>query len=171
MSFRRLETGGRIDRAKPLKFRFNGGKLQGFAGDTLASALLANEKILIGRSFKYHRPRGILGAGVEEPNALFTIGKGGLEQPNAVGPALELVEDLRAKSQNAWPSPSFDLRAINKLAAPLFGAGFYYKTFMGPARKAGCSMSLSSARPQAWAKPERKAQMCATTRAMLFVMC
>ena len=135
MSFKRLETGGRINRAKPVKFRFNSSKLQGFAGDTLASALLANDKLLIGRSFKYHRPRGILGAGVEEPNALFTIGKGGLEQPNAVGPALELVEDLRAKSQNAWPSPSFDFRGINKLAAPLFGAGFYYKTFMGPRQK------------------------------------
>ena len=135
MSFRRLEQGGRIDRAKPVNFRFNGGKLQGFAGDTLASALLANDKMLIGRSFKYHRPRGILGAGVEEPNALFTIGKGGFEQPNAVGPAVELIEDLRAKSQNAWPSPRLDFMGINKLAAPLFGAGFYYKTFKGPRQK------------------------------------
>ena len=135
MSFKRLASGGSIDRDKPVKFRFNGRKLKGFAGDTLASALLANEKILVGRSFKYHRPRGIVGAGAEEPNALFTIGKNVLEQPNVVGPTLELTEDLRAKSQNAWPSVGFDFRAINQFFAPLFGAGFYYKTFMGPRRK------------------------------------
>ena len=131
MSFRRLPAGGLIDREKPLKFRFNGRKLNGFVGDTLASALLANNKMLVGRSFKYHRPRGIMTAGVEEPNALFTIGKGGAEQPNVVGPSLELTENLRAKSQNAWPSLTFDFRAVNQIFAPLLGAGFYYKTFMG----------------------------------------
>jgi heterotetrameric sarcosine oxidase alpha subunit len=133
--FRRLEEGGRIDRAQSLSFRFNGKKLKGFAGDTLASALLANNQTVVGRSFKYHRPRGILGTGVEEPNALFTTGRGGNEAPNSIGPALELAQGLEARSQNAWPSPRFDFMGINKLAAPLFGAGFYYKTFMGPARK------------------------------------
>ncbi len=131
MSFRRLAAGGLIDREKPLKFRFDGRKLNGFVGDTLASALLANNKMLVSRSFKYHRPRGIMTAGVEEPNALFTIGKGGAEQPNVVGPSLELTENLHAKSQNAWPSLAFDFRAVNQIFAPLLGAGFYYKTFMG----------------------------------------
>ena len=90
--FRRLEEGGRIDRAQSLNFRFNGSKLKGFSGDTLASALLANNQTVVGRSFKYHRPRGILGAGVEEPNALFTTGRGGNEEPNSIGPALELAD-------------------------------------------------------------------------------
>ena len=135
MSFKRLTAGGLIDREKSVKFRFNGRKLKGFSGDTLASALLANNKILVGRSFKYHRRRGIMGAGVEEPNALFTIGKDGTEQPNVVGPCLELTENLRAKSQNAWPSLAFDFRSINQFFAPILGAGFYYKTFMGLRRK------------------------------------
>jgi heterotetrameric sarcosine oxidase alpha subunit len=133
--FRRLSEGGRIHRAAEITFRFNRKKLKGFAGDTLASALLANNETVVGRSFKYHRPRGILGAGVEEPNALFTTGMGGSEQPNSIGPALELKDGLQAKSQNAWPSPRFDFMGINKLAAPLFGAGFYYKTFVGPRQK------------------------------------
>ena len=133
--FRRLPEGGRINRSKPLAFRFNGSKLKGYAGDTLAAALLANNKTVIGRSFKYHRPRGLVGAGIEEPNALFTTGKNGNEQPNSIGPALELQDGLQAKSQNAWPSPRFDVMGINKFAAPLFGAGFYYKTFMGPRQK------------------------------------
>ncbi len=135
MSFRRLTSGGRLDRDKSVKFRFNGKRLKGLSGDTLASALLANDRLLVGRSFKYHRPRGIVGAGVEEPNALFTIGKDGTEQVNVIGTCLELTENLRAKSQNAWPALSFDLRAVNQLFAPIFGAGFYYKTFMGPRLK------------------------------------
>ncbi len=135
MTFKRLDSGGRIDRGKSITFRFNGGKLKGYSGDTLASALLANGKLLIGRSFKYHRPRGIMSAGVEEANALFTTGKGGFEQLNSTGTVLELSDGLDARSQNAWPSPRFDLMAINKLFAPLFGAGFYYKTFMGPRQK------------------------------------
>ena len=134
-TFRRLPTGGRIDRGKPLKFRFNGKRRKGFAGDTLASALLANNDIIIARSFKYHRPRGVMAAGLEEPNALFTIGKGESEQPNAVGPALELLEGLRAKSQNAWPGPRLDFRAVNEWFSPIFAAGFYYKTFIGPFKK------------------------------------
>ncbi len=131
-TFRRLPAGGRIDRTKPVAARFDGKLLPGFAGDTLASALLANNKILIGRSFKYHRPRGIVSAGVEEPNALFTLGDGPSREPNIAGTTTELLDGLVARSQNAWPSPRFDLMAVNSLAAPLFQSGFYYKTFMGP---------------------------------------
>ena len=133
--FRRLGQGGTIDRSKTLNFKFNGKRLSGFAGDTLASALLANNQITIGRSFKYHRPRGILSAGIEETNALFTTGAKMGELPNAIGPMVELTSGLSAKSQNAWPSPTFDVMAINSLASPIFGAGFYYKTFMGPFKK------------------------------------
>ncbi len=129
--FRRLTSGGLIDRCKSVAFTFDGQKLNGFAGDTLASALLANDRTLIGRSFKYHRPRGVVSAGIEEPNALFTIGK----VPNVPGTMAELTDGLAAKSQNAWPSPARDLMAVNSLAAPFFGAGFYYKTFMGPRKK------------------------------------
>ncbi|MBG1232256.1 2Fe-2S iron-sulfur cluster-binding protein [Aestuariivirga litoralis] len=134
--FRRLSEGGRIDRGQTLSFRYNGSTLKGFAGDTLASAMLANNAILNARSFKYHRPRGIMSAGVEEANALFTIGKDGAEQPNTRATTLPLTEGLTAKSQNAWPSPAFDFGGINQLFSPLFGAGFYYKTFMGPVQKA-----------------------------------
>lgn len=133
--FRRLSEGGRIDRTQQVSFRYNGSKLSGFAGDTLASALLANNAIVNARSFKYHRPRGIMSAGVEEANALFTTGKGGLEQPNTRATTLPLTDGLTAKSQNAWPSPNMDFGAINQLFSPLFGAGFYYKTFIGPFQK------------------------------------
>ena len=101
----------------------------------MASALLANGKTLLGRSFKYHRPRGIVGAGVEEPNALFTTGLGGRTEPNTISTTAELKSGLIAKSQNAWPSLNFDVMAVNQLASPIFGAGFYYKTFMGPLKK------------------------------------
>ena len=133
--FRRTISGGRVDRSRPVSFTYNGKALAGFAGDTLASALLANDQITIGRSFKYHRPRGFLSAGIEEPNGLFTLGSGGDTLPNAVGPATELMSGLSARSQNAWPSPAFDVMAVNSWFAPLFTAGFYYKTFMGPFRK------------------------------------
>jgi heterotetrameric sarcosine oxidase alpha subunit len=133
--FRRIGTGGRIDRGTNVSFKYNGKKLKGFTGDTLASALLANNEIIIGRSFKYHRPRGLISAGVEEPNGLFTIGRGKLEQPNAVSTIVELSPGLDARSQNAWPSPRFDVMALNQLFSPIFGAGFYYKTFVGPFKK------------------------------------
>ena len=134
-AFRRIGTGGRIDRGSTINFKYDGRKLKGFAGDTLASALLANNKVIIGRSFKYHRPRGLISAGVEEPNGLFTIGRGKLEQPNAVSTLVELSPGLEARSQNAWPSPRFDVMAVNQLFSPIFGAGFYYKTFVGPFKK------------------------------------
>ncbi len=133
--FRRIESGGRVDRTLPLAFTYNGKALNGFAGDSLASALLANGQITIGRSFKYHRPRGFLSAGLEEPNGLFTLGSGAMTVPNAIGTVTELREALAARSQNAWPSPDFDVMAVNSWASPLFTAGFYYKTFMGPLQK------------------------------------
>jgi sarcosine oxidase, subunit alpha len=101
----RLATGGRlIDRNSPLEFSFNGKRLRGYAGDTLASALLANDQMLVGRSFKYHRPRGILASGPEEPNALMNLGDGGRFEPNARATQTTLSNGLRAASQNHWPS-------------------------------------------------------------------
>jgi len=128
----RLPTGGRIDRSRPIDFRFDGRTYSGFAGDTLASALLANGVRLVGRSFKYHRPRGIVGWGVEEPNALVTIGEGAAAVPNLQATIVDLVPGLVARSQNRWPSLGFDLMAATGLLARFLGAGFYYKTFMGP---------------------------------------
>ncbi|MBS0389007.1 MAG: (2Fe-2S)-binding protein, partial [Proteobacteria bacterium] len=125
----RLPSGGRIDRGQPRQFTLDGRRLVGFAGDTLASALLANGIVRVGRSFKYHRPRGFIAAGVEEPNGLFTLGAGGRTTPNVAGTTVELTEGLSAERQNAWPSVDFDLRAVNSWFAPLLGAGFYYKTF------------------------------------------
>jgi heterotetrameric sarcosine oxidase alpha subunit len=133
MSSFRLPSGGRIDRSKPVDFTFDGKPMQGFAGDTVASALLANGRQLVGRSFKYHRPRGILTAGAAEPNALLTIGEGGRTEPNTRATVAELYQGLIARSQNRWPSVDFDLGAVNSLLAPFLGAGFYYKTFMWPA--------------------------------------
>lgn len=130
----RLPTGGRIDRTKPVAFSLDGMRMTGFEGDTLASALLANGVTLVGRSFKYHRPRGFLSAGVEEPNGLFTLGEGPRTEPNIPGTIAELVDGLVARRQNGWPSVEQDLMALNGLAAPLLSAGFYYKTFMGPRR-------------------------------------
>jgi methylglutamate dehydrogenase subunit C len=130
----RLSSGGRVDRNQRVNFSLDGRVLSGYQGDTLASALLANDVKLIARSFKYHRPRGFVSAGVEEPNGLFTLGRGGRTDPNVPGTTTELFEGLEARCQNAWPSVQFDLMAINSLASPLLSAGFYYKTFMGPSR-------------------------------------
>ena len=128
----RLSTGGLIDRTQPVSFTFDGVTHRGFAGDTLASALLADGLRVVGRSFKYHRPRGILTTGSAEPNALVTLGTGAGQDPNARATMVELTEGLVARSQNAWPSLRFDLLAVNDLFAPFLGAGFYYKTFMWP---------------------------------------
>jgi sarcosine oxidase subunit alpha len=132
MTSYRLAAGGLVDRTKPLAFTFDGKAMQGFSGDTLASALLANGQMLTGRSFKYHRPRGILTAGSAEPNALVTIGRGGRTEPNTRATMQALYEGLEAKSQNRWPSLNFDIGAVNGLLSPFLGAGFYYKTFMWP---------------------------------------
>ncbi len=132
----RLATGGRVDRARPITLSHDGQFMTGLAGDSVAATLLAHGKHLVARSFKYHRPRGILAAGVEEPNALLTVGSGARREPNIAATVLELHEGLQTRTQNAWPSVSFDLMAVNGLLAPVFVAGFYYKTFMGPTRKA-----------------------------------
>ncbi|MEL7263088.1 MAG: 2Fe-2S iron-sulfur cluster-binding protein, partial [Pseudomonadota bacterium] len=128
----RVAGKGLIDRAQQISFRFDGTAYRGFAGDTLASALLANGVRHMARSFKYHRPRGVLTAGSEEPNALMTIGSGPETDPNVRATVQEIYEGLEARPQNAWPSLGFDLLSVNDLAAPFLGAGFYYKTFMWP---------------------------------------
>ena len=129
----RLASGGvRVDRTRPLFFDFNGKRLRGLQGDTLASALLANGQALVGRSFKYHRPRGILASGAEEPNALFNLGQGDTHEPNQRATTTELFEGLVARSQNHWPSLETDVGALNALAARMLPAGFYYKTFIHP---------------------------------------
>jgi sarcosine oxidase subunit alpha len=128
----RLRDGGLVDRTRTLRFTFDGAPYVGHPGDTLASALLANGVALVGRSFKYHRPRGILTAGSEEPNALVELRSGARLEPNTRATVVELYDGLAAKSQNRWPSLAFDALAVNQLFAPMFGAGFYYKTFMWP---------------------------------------
>jgi sarcosine oxidase subunit alpha len=128
----RLSGGGRIDRSHALRFSFDGRNYLGYRGDTLASALLANGIDLVGRSYKYHRPRGIFSSGVEEPNALVTLGEGAYAEPNSRATMTELFDGLTAFSQNNWPSLRFDLGAVNGLASRLLPAGFYYKTFMWP---------------------------------------
>ncbi|MDX8500608.1 sarcosine oxidase subunit alpha [Mesorhizobium sp. VK4C] len=130
----RLSTGALIDRSTPLSFRFDGRTFTGFKGDTLASALVANGVKLVGRSFKYHRPRGILTAGSEEPNALVELRSGARREPNTKATTAELYDGLEAASQNRWPSLGFDVMSVNQLFAPIFVAGFYYKTFMWPAK-------------------------------------
>ena len=128
----RLPSGGLIDRNRPLQFTFNGRRLTGYAGDTLASALLANGVRLVARSFKYHRPRGIMCAGADEPNALVQLDTGARTEPNMRATQIELYDGLVAASQNCWPSVGFDIGSVNNVLARLLPAGFYYKTFMWP---------------------------------------
>lgn len=129
----RLERGGLIDRGSPVEFSFDGVDFRGYRGDTVASALLANGIHLVGRSFKYHRPRGIFAAGVEEPNALVEVNRGrGRIDPNQRATEVELVEGLTIRSQNCWPSLRFDVGQVNDILQPLLPAGFYYKTFKWP---------------------------------------
>jgi sarcosine oxidase subunit alpha len=130
----RAASGGRIDRGKTLRFTFDGRDYIGVQGDTLASALLANGVHLVGRSFKYHRPRGILSAGSDEPNALIDLMRDAARRtPNVRATMIELYDTLRAESQNRFPSLGFDVGAVNDLLSPLLPAGFYYKTFKWPA--------------------------------------
>ena len=129
----RTQAGGRIDRSKPINFTFDGIAYQGVRGDTLASALIANGVHLIGRSFKYHRPRGIMAAGSEEANAMVTVIRdAGRTTPNLRATQVEIYEGLDAVSQNRWPSLKFDAGAINDAMSPFLASGFYYKTFMWP---------------------------------------
>ena len=124
----RLAGGGRIDRTRSYGFKFNGTQYQGYAGDTLAASLIANDVRLVGRSFKLHRPRGIFSAGAEEPNAIVQVGSGANTLPNLRATQVELYDGLSATSVNAWPSLAADFLSINNLFAPLLPAGFYYKT-------------------------------------------
>lgn len=129
----RLAKGGRlINRSAPVEFSFNGKRLKGYQGDTLAAGLLANDQMLVGRSFKYHRPRGIVASGPEEPNALVNLGQGARLEPNQRITTTELFDGLEATSQNHWPSLEFDVGVVNNYAARFMPAGFYYKTFIHP---------------------------------------
>ena len=126
----RLTSGGRIDRTHPLAFEFDGERHWGFAGDTLASALLANGVRIVGRSFKLHRPRGLVGAWCEEPNGIVQLGVGARTTPNLKATQVELRDGLSARSVNCWPSARSDAFAPLQLLGRLMPAGFYYKTFM-----------------------------------------
>jgi len=131
-NFRTQSDNNLINKNKIVNFTFNGETYQGFEGDTLASALIANDVHLVGRSFKYHRPRGFLGVGVEEPNAMVQLHEGDKSEPNIMATEVEIIEGLKAKSQNCWPSVKFDIGEINNVLNRFFPAGFYYKTFMWP---------------------------------------
>ncbi|NHB78344.1 sarcosine oxidase subunit alpha family protein [Rhodobacter calidifons] len=129
----RLTRGGRlIDRTAAVEFSFNGKRMRGFHGDTLAAALLANDQMLVGRSFKYHRPRGIVASGPEEPNALVNLGSGARLEPNQRATTTELFDGLECTSQNHWPSLEFDVGVVNNHVSRFLPAGFYYKTFIHP---------------------------------------
>lgn len=128
----RLSSGGRIDRSKPISFSFEGRQYQGYQGDTIASALLANGVKLVGRSWKYHRPRGVVGDGAEEPNALFQVEYGAHTIANVRGTQAQIYQDMIINSTNAWPSVNFDVMSIFGALSRFLPAGFYYKTFMWP---------------------------------------
>ncbi|RWQ60952.1 sarcosine oxidase subunit alpha family protein [Mesorhizobium sp.] len=132
MTARRLPTGGRIDRSRRISVQFDGRSFPAHPGDTLASALLAGGQQFLGRSFKYHRPRGLVAAGVEETNALVHLRDGDRHEPNAQATMVEVFDGLTSTPQNAWPSLQFDIGAVTGLMSRFFGAGFYYKTFIGP---------------------------------------
>tara|TARA_A100001011_G_scaffold21739_1_gene21831 strand:+ start:669 stop:3674 length:3006 start_codon:yes stop_codon:yes gene_type:complete len=130
----RVKSSKFIDETYKVSFRFNGKKYFGFKGDTLASALLANDVHLVGRSFKYHRPRGIMTSGSEEPNAIVQLHDDtSRTEPNVRATEVEIYEGLEASSQNCWPNVNFDIGGINNFLSPILPAGFYYKTFMWPA--------------------------------------
>ena len=131
MTVTRLDEGGLIDRDKNLRFSWDGRSYQGFQGDTLASALMANGETVLARSFKYHRPRGIMSAGVEESGALVMVGNHAYSDPNVKATTQELYDGLIATGQNAWPSVRCDLGAVSNFFSRFLSAGFYYKTFMG----------------------------------------
>ncbi|MGB8813066.1 MAG: 2Fe-2S iron-sulfur cluster-binding protein, partial [Paracoccaceae bacterium] len=129
----RLAKGGRLlDRAVTYEFSFNGKRMRGLKGDTLAASLLANDQMLVGRSFKYHRPRGIVASGAEEPNGLVNMGAGGRFEPNQRVTTTEVFDGLECSSQNHWPSLEFDIGVVNNYVARMLPGGFYYKTFMYP---------------------------------------
>ena len=132
MTARLDNKGERINRKKRLSFLFNGKKLIGYEGDTIASALLANDKKFIGRSFKYHRPRGIVASGTEEPNALMGVGEGKFFTPNERATTTLLRDGMVVTSQNHWPTLDYDIWSILSFFGDFFSAGFYYKIFIWP---------------------------------------
>jgi sarcosine oxidase subunit alpha len=166
----RLGTGGRVNRAIPLTFTFNGRTYQGFQGDTLASALLANGVHFVARSFKYHRPRGIVTADVAEPNAVVQLETGPYTVPNARATEIELYQGLVATSVNAQPSLEHDKYAINQKLSRFMPAGFYYKTFMWP-RNMWPKYERRSARPPASARRRTCSTPTATTSATRTATC
>ena len=119
-----MQRGGRIDRSRPLAFSLDGKAYEGFAGDTLASALLANGVSVVGRSFKLRRPRGLVGSGAEEPNAIMQVGEGAAAQPNLAATQVELHDGLIARTTKGWPSVHFDIGAVNDVFGRVLGAGF-----------------------------------------------
>ncbi len=131
MSGYRLDTGGLIDRSAPMSFTFDGTEYAGFEGDSLASALIASGVDVVGRGFKYHRPRGVMSAGVEEGGALLTVGSGRFREPNVKAPVQPLFDGLVCAGQNAWPSVRRDVGRVNDVMNRFLAAGFYYKTFFG----------------------------------------
>ncbi len=137
MSGFRLPAGGVVDRARSLDFTWDGHAMRGYSGDTLASALMANGEHVLGRSFKYHRPRGVMSAGPEEGGALVTVGAGARREPNAKATQVELSQGLVATGQNAWPNVRLDLGRVNDVFNRFLSAGFYYKTFMGVGKGTG----------------------------------
>lgn len=165
----RLASGGRlIDRSKAMEFTFNGKRMTGYAGgDTLAAALLGAGQTLVGRSFKYHRPRGIVASGSEEPNALVHLGEGARFEPDQRVTTTELFDGLTCTSQNHWPSLEFDVGAINNKFARFLTAGFYYKTFMFPRVAWRSSLNPSSASRRAWAACPRNATWTGMNTSML----
>jgi len=128
----RLDKGGHVDRSQPIHFRWNGRRLPAFAGDTVASALLANDVAIVGRGMKLHRPRGVLSIGPEEPNALVTLGRGAELEPSARATMIPVREGLEVRAQNAWPNVRFDLGRTLDRTASLWPAAFYHKTFKWP---------------------------------------
>ena len=127
----RLDKGGRVNRDKPVSFRFNGRQLTGFEGDTIASALLANNVRQVGRSFKYHRMRGVMSAGPEEGGALFNVNEGAKRIANVKGTMAELRQDMQVRAQNAYPTIGFDIGAINSLFAPFLYCRFLLQNLYG----------------------------------------
>ena len=131
MSGYRLPSGGRVDRRRNVNFTWDSTRHVGHAGDTVASALMAHGIRVLGRSFKYHRPRGVMSAGVEESGAIVSLWSGERRITNVKATTAEIVEGLEVHGQNAWPSVRWDIGAVNNALGRFFGAGFYYKTFFG----------------------------------------
>ena len=153
----RLKTGGRlVNRASQVEFNFNGKRLFGHEGDTLASALLANDQMLVGRSFKYHRPRGIVASGAEEPNALMNMGEGAKFEPNQRATTTELFDGLSVGSQNHWPSLEYDIGAVNGLFARFLRRVFITRCSFIPAHSGNTSMNPLSVNPRVWVRRRRK---------------